>query len=175
MWRHTGRRSGSRNLGGKQQSTNTKKYENVVWLAFQRTFYSKTRLDGHITIRKKSVLRSKRPGEGTTTGGCGPCNEPKCRWCTRINKTSTFTGTQEDRIFDIYHVVNCQSTGVIYIIECNICNLQYVGKSETGFNTRLNNHRNHIKKAFCSCKITEHLTLELITLTMTSPLQLSSK
>ena len=32
------------------------KYENVVWLAFQRTFYSKTRLDRHITIREKSVL-----------------------------------------------------------------------------------------------------------------------
>ena len=116
-------------------------------------------------------------GEGTTTGGCGPCNKPKCSWCTRINKTSTFTGAQEDIIFDIYHVVNCQSTWVIYIIECNICNLQYVGKSETGFNIRLNNHRNHIKKAFCSCEITQHflLNLELIALTMTSPLQLSSK
>ena len=36
------------------------KYENVVWLAFQRTFYSKTRLDGHITIREKSVWRKGR-------------------------------------------------------------------------------------------------------------------
>lgn len=104
-------------------------------------------------------MTSKTPGEGTTTGGCGPCNKPKCSWCTRINKTSTFTGTQEDGIFNIYHVVNCQSTLVIYIIKCNICNLQYVGKSETGFNIRLNNHRNHIKKAFCSCEITEHFLL----------------
>ena len=35
------------------------KYENVVWFAFQRTFYSKTRLDGHITIREKSVFPRK--------------------------------------------------------------------------------------------------------------------
>ena len=32
------------------------KYENVVRLAFQKKFYSKTRMDGHITIREKSVL-----------------------------------------------------------------------------------------------------------------------
>ena len=34
------------------------KYENVVRLAFQKKFYSKTRMDGHITIREKSVLCS---------------------------------------------------------------------------------------------------------------------
>ena len=33
------------------------KYENIVWLAFQKNLYSKTRLDGHITIREKSVWR----------------------------------------------------------------------------------------------------------------------
>ena len=32
------------------------KYENVVRLAFQKKFYSKTRMDGHITIREKRVF-----------------------------------------------------------------------------------------------------------------------
>ena len=32
------------------------KYESIVWLAFQKNLYSKTRLDGHITIREKRVL-----------------------------------------------------------------------------------------------------------------------
>ena len=36
------------------------KYENVVRLAFQKKFYSKTRMDGHITIREKSVLAALR-------------------------------------------------------------------------------------------------------------------
>ena len=35
------------------------KYENIVQLAFQKNLYSKTRLDGHITIREKSVLKAK--------------------------------------------------------------------------------------------------------------------
>ena len=32
------------------------KYEHIVWLAFQKNLYLKTRLDGHITIRERSVL-----------------------------------------------------------------------------------------------------------------------
>ena len=52
--------------------------------------------------------------------------------------------------------MDCQSAWVIYVIECKICKLQYVGKSETGFNLRLNNHGNHIKSKVSSCELTEH-------------------
>ena len=34
--------------------------------------------------------------------------------------------------------------------------MQYVGKSETAFNLRLNNHRNHIKRGVNSCELSEH-------------------
>ena len=65
-----------------------------------------------------------------TEHGCGPCNEPRCSWCLLIEKTTTFTGTnQVDRTFDILHTVICQSAFVIFILECRICKLQYVAKS----------------------------------------------
>ena len=32
-------------------------------------------------------------------------------------------------------------------MECILCNKQYVGKAETSFNIRLNNHRKYVKKA----------------------------
>ena len=35
---------------------------------------------------------------------------------------------------------------VIYLLECILCKIQYVGMSETSFNIRLNNHRKDIKK-----------------------------
>ena len=90
-------------------------------------------------------------------GSCGPCNKPKCSWCVLINKTSTLTGTRPDgKVFDIFHTVNCQSTFVIYIIECQICRLQYVGKRETAFNLHLSNHKNHIKWGVNSCELSEH-------------------
>ena len=62
----------------------------------------------------------------------------------------------DDKVFDIFHTVNCQSTFVIFIIECRICRLQYVGKSETAFNLRLKNHRNHIERGINSCELSEH-------------------
>ena len=80
-------------------------------------------------------------GNDNIAGGCGPCNKRRCSWCSRINKTSTFAGTQNCQVYHIFHTMDCQSAWVIYVIECKICKLQYVGKSDTGFNLRLNNHR----------------------------------
>ena len=88
--------------------------------------------------------------------GCKARGKPRCSWCKGINKTTTFTSSNNNKTFKIFHSVNCQSSWVIYIIECNICNLQYIGKSETAFNACLNNHRNHIKKGISSCELTEH-------------------
>ena len=50
--------------------------------------------------------------------------------------------------------MNCASICVIYLIVYILCNEQYVGKVETRFNIRLNNHRNNVKKAntIMACK-----------------------
>ena len=39
-------------------------------------------------------------------------------------------------------------------MDCILCKKQYVGKAETGFNIRLNNHRKDLKKvnAIMACK-----------------------
>ena len=51
-----------------------------------------------------------------------------------------------DRIFHIYHNLNCKSKYVIYLLELTECKIQYVGKAETEFNIRLNNHRKDVWK-----------------------------
>ena len=118
-----------------------------------------------VAYRRPKSLRdrlvSTKFRNGTTDNalmprGCKPCQRPKCSWCNKINETQTFKSTSNNKTFTIFHSVDCQSPWVIYIIECNICRLQYIGKSETGFNLRLNNHRNHIKKQVNSCELTEH-------------------
>ena len=45
----------------------------------------------------------------------------------------------------IFYNANCRTEYVIYLMECAICNLQYVGKNETPFNIRLNHHRIDVK------------------------------
>ena len=118
--------------------------------------YRRSKILSDILVSIKLTGRTPE-GHTNTMGGCGPCNKPKCSWSMLINKTSTFTGTQRDgKVFDKFHTVNCQSTFVIYITKGRICRLQYVEKSKTAFNLRLNNHRNHIKRGVNSCKLSEH-------------------
>ena len=53
---------------------------------------------------------------------------------------------QTKKIYKILHNVKCASMYVIYLIQCVLCNKQCVGKAETRFNIRLNNHRKDAKK-----------------------------
>ena len=77
-------------------------------------------------------------------GKCTSClanNRTLC--CIQVVHTTKFRRNQTNRIFQIYHNLNCKSKYVIYLLECTKCKIQYVGKAETEFNIRLNNHRMH--------------------------------
>ena len=58
------------------------------------------------------------------------CNTSLC--CTQVVNTITFESC---------HKLNCKTSFVIYLMECTLCKIQYVGKAETSFNIRLDNHR----------------------------------
>ena len=47
------------------------------------------------------------------------------------------------KTYQIFHQLNCKSSYIIYFLKCQ---LYYIGKSETEFNIRLNNHRKDITK-----------------------------
>ena len=59
-----------------------------------------------------------------------------------VVNTNTFKSNQ--KVFNIYHTITSKNQWVIYLLECILFNLQYVGKSETSFNIRLNNHRKDV-------------------------------
>ena len=52
---------------------------------------------------------------------------------------------QDRKTFQIFHNLTCKSESLIYLLQCRICQLQYIGKIETSFNIRLNNHRKDAK------------------------------
>ena len=61
---------------------------------------------------------------------------------------------QTKQKFNIFFNLNCKSEYVIYLMQCTLCNMQYVGKAETVFNLRLNNHKKGTKKSnsILACK-----------------------
>ena len=43
--------------------------------------------------------------------------------CKQIVRTTTFRSNQTNRIFQIYHNLNCKSRYVIYLLECTKCKI----------------------------------------------------
>ena len=80
-------------------------------------------------------------------GRCSPClTDLRSLCCKQVQKTTNFKSQQTKKIYKMFHNVKCASSYVLYLMECILCNKQYVGKSETCFNIRLNNHRKDVKK-----------------------------
>ena len=89
------------------------------------------------------------------TGKCTPClSGARTLCCNQVLTTNTFMSQQTKRTFNIFFNLNCKSEYVIYLMECILCKMQYVGKPETAFNLRLNNHRKDITKpnSILACK-----------------------
>ena len=75
-------------------------------------------------------------------GKCTPClNSRRNLCCKQVKETKTFTSNITKREYQIYHKTNCRSRCVIYLMECRKCKIQYIGKTKTAFNERLNKHR----------------------------------
>ena len=58
---------------------------------------------------------------------------------TNFEQKDTFTS------YKIVRQLNCKRSQLFYLLQCRICQLQCVNKSETYFNIRLNNHRKDSK------------------------------
>ena len=88
-------------------------------------------------IFKKSLVR--------LNGKSMPCSSTRpSLYCTQIVNTQTFMSQQTKRTHKIFNKLTCKSQYVIYLMECILCKIQYVGKSEIPFNLRLNNHRKDV-------------------------------
>ena len=120
-------------------------------IAFRKNTSLK-QLIGTNTIRNNQKCIT--PTQTTTTSQCAPCYTSRSRCCQQVLKTTLFTSTQTTETFTIFHQVTFHSKYVIYLLECVMCKIQYVGKSETSFNIRVNNYRKDIKKsnAIEACK-----------------------
>ena len=81
-----------------------------------------------IKVKKRQIQKLK-PGK------CSAClTNLRSVCCKQVRKTTTFKNQQTKEICKIFHNVNCASSYVIYLMECILCDKQYVGKAETSFN-----------------------------------------
>ena len=72
-----------------------------------------------------------------------------CKCCRHMQHSSSYTSKVTGKQCKIVCTVNCKSANIIYILECSVSGLQYVGESKQPFHKRLNGHMSDLtKKSF---------------------------
>ncbi len=91
---------------------------------------------------KSEVVRDYTNTKIVPTGKSQPCNGKRCQKCQFIIETSELELNSVK--FKIRQTLDCNSSGVIYVIQCSKCNMSYVGETGNMARTRLTNHINDI-------------------------------
>ena len=118
------------------------RFQSSPIIAFRKNKNLKQIIESNTIEHNKKLIRSNNKVNGKSS----PClSSTRTLCCKQVVSTACFKSNQTNRVVKIFHNINCKSTFLIYLLECNLCNIQYVGKSETTFNIRLNNHRKDVK------------------------------
>jgi hypothetical protein len=68
------------------------------------------------------------------------CNHRNCPIPSIFYKTPKFKSTTTKRTYMKYHIGNCTTKNVIYMLTCTICKQQYVGQTKCQFRIRIGEH-----------------------------------
>ena len=92
------------------------------------------------------LLRAEISKPNTTIDKSHACGDKRCKCSKHMQHSSSYTSKVTGKQYKIFYTVNCKSANVIYILECSVCGLQYVGESKQPFHKRLNGHRSDLTK-----------------------------
>ena len=75
-------------------------------------------------------------------GNVHSCSTPGCATCPLLWCRGAISGTATYTKIKITQRLDCNSTNVIYVIQCTHCHRQYVGKTSCTLRNRMLHHRN---------------------------------
>ena len=91
---------------------------------------------------QEMLVCAKLPEINIQCGSSGRCDGKRCGICNFIQETSSFSYKDLQNKYTIKGGrLNCNSRNVVHLVQCRICNMQYVGSSTTKFRFRFNNYR----------------------------------
>ena len=85
---------------------------------------------------KDTLVRARLSNEGnwgTDKRRCCRCVESRCQVCNVMTNSEHFHSNVDSREYRINHSFNCDSSNVVYLLECTVCGVQYVGSTCTPF------------------------------------------
>ena len=118
-------------------------FPNVPMISYRRT---KSLQDILVRAMVKNVKN-----EPNICRGCEGRSD--CEVCGVLKKGAHFTNKSKTRTFDIRKgTLHCNTDLCIYLMTCNICEKQYVGKSKPKFRIRYNNYKSKFRKYYFAKK-----------------------
>ena len=106
------------------------RFQSSPIIAFRKNKNLKQIIGNNAIQHNKKLIRSNNKINGNSS----PClSNTRTLCCKQVVSTTYFKSNQTNRVFKILHNINCKSTFLIYLLECNLCRIQYVSKSETTF------------------------------------------
>ena len=72
------------------------------------------------------------------------CNKTRCQVWNYISPGNSFKNKVTGKAYHVNQIFDCDSEGVVYLITCKKCSLQYVGNTVTSFRQKFNNHKSSI-------------------------------
>lgn len=98
-----------------------------------------------ITSTKKKQIGSQKCGK-------------KCATCRFLVPTKEAQSKDSSFKYKINQYLDCNSASVIYLIWCNLCNIQYIGQTSMSLKERMYGHRNDIKNMNQYKPVSQHFT-----------------
>ena len=93
-------------------------------------------------VRAKLSTKSRPSRVNIGTHKCGK----QCKLCSYINTDKEIKSNVTKEVVKYKSDFSCTTVGVIYLITCTKCNIQYIGQTTRRFNTGIKEHITAIKK-----------------------------
>ena len=73
--------------------------------------------------------------------GCTRCEKFRCQVCKSMSESDSFYSYATRKEYKINFSFNCDSSDAVYLFDCVVCGVQYVGSTSTPFRLRSNNYK----------------------------------
>ena len=75
--------------------------------------------------------------------GTYPCGKIRCKTCAHITTTSVVK--KDNKKYKTQGHYTCQSSNLVYLLTCSICQSKYIGETENTLNTRCRGHETNMR------------------------------
>jgi len=111
---------------------------------FLNNYQLVTAFKNHKNIQK--ILVKSELERASKAGAFRGCGKPNCATCSVHASDACYFYNQHNKTkYNIEDNIYCNSTNLVYLINCRKCKMQYVGETGRTLRDRLNDHRSAIR------------------------------